>query len=350
MRRRLEQLDDPQAGRLPGDVLEPLEDLPRLEDLPEPDGERARELLDQLAVVKLNGGLGTSMGLSGPKSLLTIKTDTSFLDVIAAQVLALRERFKARLPLLLMNSAGTRPPSLEALHRYDGLREQELPLDFLQGREPKLRADDLQPVSWPDEPGAGVVPARARRPLHRADRVGHPGRPARRGPALGLRVQLGQPGGAGRRAAGRLDRRPAGAVHDGGGARDAGRPQGRAPRPPRRAGRAARDRAGARGRHVVHRRRALALLQHQQPVDRPARAAGAAGRRPGRAVAAADRQPEDRRPPGQGRARRCSSWRRRWARPSARSRARGRCRFRAPASPRSRPRTTCSSCGPTPTS
>jgi UTP--glucose-1-phosphate uridylyltransferase len=152
MRRRLEQLDDPQAGRLSGDVLQPLEDLPRLEDLPEPDGERARELLDQLAVVKLNGGLGTSMGLSGPKSLLTIKTDTSFLDVIAAQVLALRERFKARLPLVLMNSAGTRPPSLEALHRYDGLREQELPLDFLQGREPKLRADDLQPVSWPDNP------------------------------------------------------------------------------------------------------------------------------------------------------------------------------------------------------
>ena len=144
------------------------------------------------------------------------------------------------------------------------------------------------------------MPARARRPLHRAGRLGHPGRPARRGPALGLRVQLGQPGGAGRRAAGRLDRRPAGAVHDGGGARDAGRPQGRAPRPPRRAGRAARDRAGARGRHVVHRRRAVALLQHQQPVDRPARAAGAAGRRPGRAVAAADRQPEDRRPPGQG--------------------------------------------------
>ena len=152
MRRRLEQLDDPQAGRLSGDVLQPLEDLPRLEDLPEPDAERARELLDQLAVVKLNGGLGTSMGLSGPKSLLTIKTDTSFLDVIAAQVLALRERFKARLPLVLMNSAGTRPPSLEALHRYDGLREQELPLDFLQGREPKLRADDRQPVSWPANP------------------------------------------------------------------------------------------------------------------------------------------------------------------------------------------------------
>ena len=66
-RRRLEQLDDPQAGRLPGDVLEPLEDLPRLEDLAEPTAERARDLLDGLAVINLNGGLGTSLGLSGPK-------------------------------------------------------------------------------------------------------------------------------------------------------------------------------------------------------------------------------------------------------------------------------------------
>jgi UTP--glucose-1-phosphate uridylyltransferase len=152
MGRRLEQLDDPEAGRLPSDVLQPLADLPRLEDLPDPGPDRARELLDQLAVIKLNGGLGTSMGLAGPKSLLTIKPDTTFLDVIATQVLALREQHGARLPLLVMNSFATRGPSLEALRRYDGLREQELPLDFLQGREPKLRADDLMPVQWPANP------------------------------------------------------------------------------------------------------------------------------------------------------------------------------------------------------
>jgi UTP--glucose-1-phosphate uridylyltransferase len=152
VRRRLEQLDDPQAGLLPGEELEPLDDLPYLDQLPEPDAARAREVLDRLAVVKLNGGLGTSMGLSGPKSLLAVKPGRSFLDVVATQVLALRERYGARLPLLLMNSASTRGPSLEVLRRYAGLREQELPLDFLQGREPKLRADDLQPVRWPANP------------------------------------------------------------------------------------------------------------------------------------------------------------------------------------------------------
>jgi UTP--glucose-1-phosphate uridylyltransferase len=152
MRVRLEQLDRPEAGQLPGSSLEPLGDLPRLEDLPSPDGARAREVLDQLAVLKLNGGLGTSMGLSGPKSLLTVKPGTTFLDVIATQVLKLRERYEARLPLLLMDSASTRGASLELLHRYDGLKGQAVPLDFLQGREPKLRADDLMPVEWPADP------------------------------------------------------------------------------------------------------------------------------------------------------------------------------------------------------
>ena len=99
-----------------------------------------------------NGGLGTSMGLSGPKSLLEVKPGTSFLDVIATQVLALRQRYGARLPLVLMNSAATRGPSLDCLRRYGGLPVPGVPLDFLQGREPKIRADDLQPVAWPADP------------------------------------------------------------------------------------------------------------------------------------------------------------------------------------------------------
>ena len=152
LRRRLRQLGEHQAGRLPGEVLEPLADLPRLDELPEPPPAQARGVLDRVVVVKLNGGLGTSMGLSGPKSLLEVKPGTSFLDVLATQVLALRERHGARLPLVLMNSAATRGPSLDALRRYDGLGVPGVPLDFLQGREPKLRADDLQPVRWPADP------------------------------------------------------------------------------------------------------------------------------------------------------------------------------------------------------
>lgn len=152
LRRRLEQLADPSAGLLPGDDLEPLDDLPRLEDLPEPDPARVRAVLDRVAVLKVNGGLGTSMGLSGPKSLLEVKHGHSFLDILAGQVLAVRHEHGVRLPLLLMNSAATRGPSLDALRRHPELAEQELPLDFLQGREPKLRAEDWHPVEWPADP------------------------------------------------------------------------------------------------------------------------------------------------------------------------------------------------------
>jgi UTP--glucose-1-phosphate uridylyltransferase len=146
MERRLEQLADPDAGKLPGEVLNPVGDLPQLDDLP--DGDAARDALSRIAVVKLNGGLGTSMGLRGPKSLVEVKPGRSFLDVVALQVLDLRARYEVRLPLVLMNSFATREASLAALGRHDGI-DSGLPADFLQSREPKLRADTLEPVEWP---------------------------------------------------------------------------------------------------------------------------------------------------------------------------------------------------------
>lgn len=160
LRRRLDQLAHPSAGQLSGDDLEPVEDLPQLAELPQPSSAAVREALNALVVLKLNGGLGTSMGLSGPKSLVQVKHGHSFLDIIATQVLSLRDRHGVRTPLVLMNSATTRAPSLEVLRRHPELRAQEehVPLDFLQGREPKLRADDLYPVTWPSDPGLEWCP------------------------------------------------------------------------------------------------------------------------------------------------------------------------------------------------
>ena len=143
-----EQLIAGGGGELASDDLEPVRDINRLDEMREG---AADELLDRLAVVKLNGGLGTSMGLSAPKSLIEVKPGHSFLDVIARQVLALRRAHRARLPLVLMNSFSTQDATLEALRPYEGL-VSDVPLDFLQSREPKLRADDLHPVQWPAEP------------------------------------------------------------------------------------------------------------------------------------------------------------------------------------------------------
>jgi UTP--glucose-1-phosphate uridylyltransferase len=152
LRRRLRQLGERQAGLLPGEDLEPLADLPRLDELPKPSHGQARDVLDRLVIVKLNGGLGTSMGLEGPKSTLEVKPGANFLDVLARQVLALRERHGARLPLVLMNSAVTRDPSLKVLDHDGDLSVPGVPRDFLQGREPKIRANDFEPVQWPTDP------------------------------------------------------------------------------------------------------------------------------------------------------------------------------------------------------
>ena len=44
------------------------------------------ELLEKCVMVKLNGGLGTGMGLEKAKSLLDLKEGNTFLDFIALQV------------------------------------------------------------------------------------------------------------------------------------------------------------------------------------------------------------------------------------------------------------------------
>ena len=139
------------GGTIPETTIDPLTDVPSLEDY-EPDESALSAALRQVAMVKLNGGLGTSMGITGPKSALVVKDGLTFLDVIAGQTLALRRRHGVDLPLLLMNSFRTRDASLAVLERYPDLAVDGLPLDFLQSAEPKLRADDLTPVEWPADP------------------------------------------------------------------------------------------------------------------------------------------------------------------------------------------------------
>jgi UTP--glucose-1-phosphate uridylyltransferase len=145
-----------ESGLLPESEIEPVDDVPDAEELPDP-GKAAAEALDRTVVIKLNGGLGTSMGMTGAKSLIEAKDGYSFLDLIALQVLEDRRRHRVRLPLVLMNSFRTRDDSLAALERYPELRS-DVPLDFVQGKVPKLRADDLRPVSWPEDPSLEWTP------------------------------------------------------------------------------------------------------------------------------------------------------------------------------------------------
>ena len=145
------------AGELAESEIEPAEDLPDADELPE-DDDCARDALQRTVVIKLNGGLGTSMGMTGPKSLLEVKEGLTFLDIVVRQILHLRERTGARLPLVLMNSFATREPSLAALAAYPELAVDGVPADFVQSKVPKLRADDLSPVAWPSDPALAWAP------------------------------------------------------------------------------------------------------------------------------------------------------------------------------------------------
>ncbi|MFL6089719.1 MAG: UTP--glucose-1-phosphate uridylyltransferase [Aeromicrobium sp.] len=111
----------------------------------------ARAAADQTVVLKLNGGLGTTMGLDRAKSLVTVRDGLTFLDIIVRQVQHVRESLGVRLPIMFMNSFATHDDTLAALKPY-GLEVDGLPLAFLQNQEPKLRLDDLTPIEWPADP------------------------------------------------------------------------------------------------------------------------------------------------------------------------------------------------------
>src|SRR5919206_2694100 len=143
-------LEEGDQGVLPESEIEPVDGVPDADDL-EDGGDVARDALDRTLVLKLNGGLGTSMGMTRAKSLLEAKDGLSFLDVIARQVLHVRERTGARVALVLMNRFYKPDESLKALARYPDL-ETDVPLDFVQGKVPKLTAGELEPADWPDDP------------------------------------------------------------------------------------------------------------------------------------------------------------------------------------------------------
>ena len=139
------------TGLIAEDTIAPLVDPPRRADVAVSDADAATALA-HTAIIKLNGGLGTSMGMDHAKSLLTVREDASFLDLIVRQVLAAREATGARLPLVLMNSFRTSADSMEALAEYPELAVDGVPLEFLQNKEPKLLVDGLTPVEWPADP------------------------------------------------------------------------------------------------------------------------------------------------------------------------------------------------------
>ena len=149
-RRAYDRLRGGETGKVSSAEIDVVQDVKELGDLARYH-DAGVAALGSAVVIKLNGGLGTTMGLTQAKSLLPVKGDLTFLDVIVRQVLHLRRAHDARLPLVLMNSFRTREDSARVLARYPDL-PSGLPADFLQHKVPRILAADLSPISWPSNP------------------------------------------------------------------------------------------------------------------------------------------------------------------------------------------------------
>lgn len=101
------------------------------------------DAIPQTVRIILNGGLGTSMGLQGPKSLIEIKDRMSFMDII------MRQAENSEVALAFMNSFNTHADTLAALA---GLNPSKFPASFLQHKFPKILQQDYSPANWPENP------------------------------------------------------------------------------------------------------------------------------------------------------------------------------------------------------
>jgi len=135
---------------IPESALDPVPTLPDLDSLsitPKP------ELLKETVVLKLNGGLGTGMGLDKAKSLLEVTGGNTFLDLIAKQVEWMKKTYSMPdLKFMLMNSFSTSSDTLAALSKYPDLGTGD-DLQFVQNKAPKVTADGFAPATWPADPG-----------------------------------------------------------------------------------------------------------------------------------------------------------------------------------------------------
>merc|ERR1711966_517617 len=137
------------TGVIPESTLTPVPDLVHTDSI---DIASDAALLSETVVLKLNGGLGTGMGLDKAKSLLEVKNGDTFLDLTAKQVMCMREEFGQNIKFMLMNSFSTSDDTMEFLRsKYPDLAA-ERGLEMLQNKVPKLDADTFLPATSATDP------------------------------------------------------------------------------------------------------------------------------------------------------------------------------------------------------
>lgn len=129
------------TGMIPESTISPAPDLVNTDSF---SGEADTSLLAETVVLKLNGGLGTGMGLDKAKSLLIVKGNDTFLDLTAKQIIEMRKEFGMKVKFMLMNSFSTSKDTLDFFaKKYPGLAAEE-GLEMMQNKVPKLDAETLE--------------------------------------------------------------------------------------------------------------------------------------------------------------------------------------------------------------
>lgn len=147
-----EQLVAGVTGMVPETDIEPVENLPHLDALATDSAGDVATLLKQTAVLKLNGGLGTSMGLEKAKSLLVVKDGKTFLDLIAEQIKHTRSLFGSKVRFILMNSFSTSTDTKEHLSKTHPDLLSETDVELLQNSSCKVDAATMTPATYPANP------------------------------------------------------------------------------------------------------------------------------------------------------------------------------------------------------
>lgn len=155
--RNYEALVRDESGMISEETIVPVDSIESYESIRDIAADPS--LLGKAVVIKLNGGLGTSMGLQGPKSLLPVRDGLTFLDLIVRQILELRRTTGSRTGMLLMNSFSTSDATLGHLERYhaEGLAEAS-EVELMQNQIPKIDAASLHPAEWPSDPSLEWCP------------------------------------------------------------------------------------------------------------------------------------------------------------------------------------------------
>ncbi|XP_022693311.1 UTP--glucose-1-phosphate uridylyltransferase-like [Varroa jacobsoni] len=144
--RLFERFMSDSASTIEWEKIEPLPPgaIKDYSSLPAPADEHIKDMLSKLVVVKLNGGLGTSMGCQGPKSAIPVRNDLTFLDLTVQQIEYLNKRYDCKVPLVLMNSFNTEEDTGKILRKYKGFNLQIYP--FLQSRYPRINKESMMPI------------------------------------------------------------------------------------------------------------------------------------------------------------------------------------------------------------